>query len=788
MIFPAHIRDQEEVQPVQTHCRACAAYAAVCAPPGMEKLAVLAGLLHDTGKFTIAFANYITKAAHGEPVRPGSVNHTFAGVRFALTRWHRGDNSCRDLTCELLAFAIGSHHGQFDAIAPGGADGYLHRVTDESVPYEEAIGNYLHFCADTVELDALFDAAVRETEAALRHLQPLASSQEEMLFYLSLLARQILSAVMEGDRRDTAEFMGNFHYPQSPVPHWDDLLAVVEAQISALPANTPINAARRQISDSCKAAASRGPGVYRLNVPTGGGKTLASLRYALAAADTVGQKRIIFLIPLLSILEQNARVIREALGNDVLILEHHSNLMQEKSSDEQLDLNELLMQTWDAPVIISTLVQFLNTLLLGKSSCIRRMNALSDSVIIIDEVQSVPRNMLGEFNLALNYLAGFCRATVVLCSATQPCLEHADHMLRYAPQPELVPYTPALWSVFCRTQIFDRRTPPFRVESLADFAVEQAGQWGSLLLICNKKQEAADLFDALEKRWGGKLFHLSTGMCMAHRIDAMEQITAALTDKKPIICVSTQLVEAGVNFSFGCVVRILAGLDNVVQSAGRCNRSGEKGKLCPVYIVNLQGENLSRLKEMDQAQKAAQSVLLLYARDAAAFGNNLCGESAINTYYRTLYAGMDTHEQDYPLAELSTTLFELLSVNNATARAKCPTGGHYLLGQAFRTAGENFRVFDDDTTDVLVPYMTGAELIADFGTPWAKYNFAQRAELLKKAKPFSISLFRYQLDKLQENHGVYPLCEGAALALCPEYYSPMLGFVPEGNVNTLLEV
>lgn len=790
MDFPAHIRLEvmgRTVQTVETHCRHCAAYAAAAAPRGMGQTAFLAGLLHDCGKYTAVFKDYITRAAAGEPVRRGSVNHTFAGVRLAMERWHHGADPFRRLTCEIIAFAVGSHHGQFDCIAPDGTDGYLHRLTDGRIYYGEAKENFLLHCAGDEELDKLFESAACEVTAALERLKSLTENQEELLFHLALLARQILSAVIEGDRRDTAEFMNGGLFAVAPAPNWRALLSHVEARLLALPASKPIEQARRRISDCCRSAADLEDGVYRLNVPTGGGKTLTTLRYALAAAAG-GKRRVLFVIPLLSVLEQNAKVIRDFLGNDGLILEHHSNLVQDIPTDGELESSELLMETWDAPVIVTTLVQLLNTLLLGKPSCIRRMHALTDSIIVIDEVQSVPRNLLGEFDLAVNFLTGFCGAKVVLCSATQPCLEAVSHPLRYAPSPDLVPYDPKLWEVFRRTRIIDRRKPSFTVEGLADFAAKQAGEAGSLLLICNKKQEAAELFQALKTRWNGELFHLSTSMCMAHRICALEKINAALEGNVPVLCVSTQLVEAGVDFSFGCVIRVCAGMDNLVQSAGRCNRGGEHGRLCPVYVVTLQGENLSHLREIDQAQKAAQSVLLRYERDPAAFGNDLAGAEAISAYYHSLYDEMPRGAQDFPLPEpIGTTLFDLLSVN-AKARPHCPAGGQYTLGQAFCTAGEQFHVFDDNSTDVLVPYGDGAGLIVDLGSEQAKYDLMLRKELLQKAKRFTVSLFSYQLKKLEERGGVYSLCEGLVLALAPQFYSSELGVVLEGGIITLSEV
>lgn len=186
---------------------------------------------------------------------------------------------------------------------------------------------------------------------------------------------------------------------------------------------TPIQTARRELSELCLQAASKPGGIFRLNLPTGAGKTLSGLRYALKHAEAFGKERIFFISPLLSILEQNAREIRKAIGDDSIVLEHHSDIITGELSDDELSRYELLCDSWNSPIVITTLVQFLNTLFSGKTASVRRFNSLANSVIVIDEVQTVPLKTLSLFNYAINFLSEVCNATVVLCSATQPYLE-----------------------------------------------------------------------------------------------------------------------------------------------------------------------------------------------------------------------------------------------------------------------------------------------------------------------------------------------------------------------------
>lgn len=804
MVFPAHLRTDPDgtrrVQTVEEHCRKSAQDASHCIGPHLAKAAYLAGLLHDMGKFTRAFRQYILAAAAGEAVRRGSVNHTFAGARWILERWHhpecfdkmRGQRQrYRPLTAEILAAAVAAHHGLFDGIDPNGMDGFVYRIEKDGIDYEEAKNNFLDKCADTEELDSLFDAAVEEVADVLERCRRLANHLDEQMLYVSMLTRQILSAVIQGDRENTAAFMKGTQEEWEPDESeaWENRLAAVEARLDALPRQSEIDRARRAISQRCREAADGQAGIFRLTVPTGGGKTLATLRFALAQAAQGKKQRVIFAIPLLSILEQNAAVIREFLGDSSAILEHHSNVVRERNAYDELDPVELMQESWQAPVIITTMVQLLDTLFAGRTSCIRRMHALQDSVIVMDEVQSVPRHLLSGYNLALNYLSGVCGATVVLCSATQPCLEYAKHPLRYAWRPELVPEEDTWRQVFGRTTILDRRRASgYTIEELADFAIECGNREGSLLLICNTKAQARELFETVERRWNGCLAHLSTSMCMDHRRRVLGKVCQALTERRPVMLISTQVVEAGVDISFGCVIRVLAGMENVVQAAGRCNRHGEYGERRPVYIVNIRGENLSRLPDIRQAQQAAASLLLQFERQPEAFGADITGPAAIQAYYRALYAEMDPDAQDNPLPAYGTTWLDLLTCNRQF-RARCSTAGRYTLVQAFRTAGEAFRVFDDATTDVLVPHEEGKTCIAELSSQRARCDAAYRESWIRRGAAFSVALYTHQLKKLGEIGGIQDIFgDGSVLALLPGCYDEQTGVRIEGDADIFQEV
>lgn len=799
--YPAHIRCEKDgmecVQTVEEHCRSTAEYARqMLAARGLSVSAYLAGLIHDAGKFTVRFREYITRAAHGEEARRGSVNHTFAGVRFLMERYHTDALEFADIAAELLALAVGSHHGWFDCVDEKRQNGFEHRKNKTDIGYEEAIGNFLRSCADENELSALFNESVKELEPVLERIfemsEHIADGRrlEETLFYTGLLARLLLSVVIEGDRRDTASFMSDVHFPTEANDDerrqlWDDCLHRVEGKLSEFSQDTDIQKARRDISDQCRAFAEKESGIYRLNVPTGGGKTLSSLRYALAHAAKWKKRRLFFISPLLSILEQNAKVIRDFVQNDDIILEHHSNLVRTENSKDELDVNELLTETYDAPVIITTLVQLLNTLFSGKAASIRRFHTLCDSVIVIDEVQTVPNKMLSLFSLAVNFLVKICGATVVLCSATQPCVEKIDHPL-HEPIDEIVPFDPVIWNPFKRTDIRD--CGALSLEEIVSFALDILSEADSLLIVCNKKNEASELFHRL-KDFGGDCYHLSASMCTQHRRDVLDRIKESLKrqDGTKTLCVSTQVIEAGVDISFGQVIRFAAGMDSVVQAAGRCNRNGEAGEgvTAPVCLVQCRNENLNRLPDIQRGKDATTALLCDFSRNPAQFSGSLSSDEAIEYYYRALYQDMPCGYQDYPVKG-KPSLLSLLTLNERYADAESPHCGEYLFHQAFRLAGSLFEVFDQDTTDVLVPYGEGEKIITNLSSERAKYDLHYVKEQVELAKPYTVSLYRYQVDALQRERA---LCErnGGVLTLIGHYDSDT-GFSDKETELNFLEV
>ena len=785
MEYPAHIRKvdgKKYIQTVEEHCHGVAEIAAeLLRDIGLEKTAYLAGMVHDLGKFSKNFKNYIEKAADGEKVQRGSVNHTFAGVRFLLEK-HSDEQLCgfSDIVLEILAYAVGAHHGLFDCVDDNNNNGFTKRIQKEGIDYLNAAQEFLKICCSKQDIEDLLKQSEKECLPVFNEIEKLADNVDakiqntQITFYIGFLARLILSAIIEADRSDTSQFMnGYFEKTVKNISEiWINCIKNVEQKLSTMPLDKPINKTRAQISALCAEAGNLESGIYRLNLPTGAGKTLTSLRYALHHALAHNKKRIIFTMPLLSIIEQNAGIIHDYIGNEELIIEHHSNIVETDENDE-LDKRELLVESWDVPIIITTMVQMLNTLFAGKTANIRRMQALCNSIIVIDEVQTVPDKMLSLFNLALNFLAKICNATIILCSATQPCFEKTMYPLDKSVK-DLITLTKEQETVFKRVRL--EYKGEMDCEELADFAAGILEENNSLLLVCNTKNEAAVMFNLLcSKIKDVKAFHISAGMCTAHRKETIKEMQEALENKQQkVLCVSTQVIEAGVDVSFARVIRLLAGMDNIVQATGRENRNREFDGLAPGYIVRLKGEVLKGLSEIEAAKNAAANLLVKYKNSPKIYDNDLMSEKAINEYYECLYGNVNDGYHDFYIESVRDSILNLMSCNENVDSGKIPEYNKYFMHQALKTAGGLFTVFDESSIDIIVPYNRGIEIIQEVFAVGDK-DYGKLKAVLNEAKLYTVSLFKYQKIKLEEQGALIFVPSAGVYILQDGYYDELTG-------------
>ena len=449
-----------------------------------------------------------------------------------------------------------------------------------------------------------------------------------------------------------------------------------------------------------------------------------------------------------------------------------------------MDWRRILTERWDVPVIFTTQVQFLYTIFACGNSSIRRLHALQDSILIFDEIQTLPVKCTYMFNLAINFLKEFCRTTTILCTATQPPLEQLDFPIDAGRDAELTTDISEVFEAFRRVRIENCcRDGGSSVEDIAAAICRSAEGEGDVLCIVNLTKQARELYRAVSELVQDadieiRAVHLSTKMCPAHRKKVLAEVREELRCRKEhperrLVCISTQLVEAGVDVSFPVVYRALAGFSSIAQAAGRCNRHGELAQ-GTVRIFAFTDENLSRLEDIQAGQKIARA--LLFEKEA----DGILSPQAMEEYFRKFYKEQIEGCMGYPLHD-GNTLLDLLSINDAGVRV-CKERGdtvHTGFVHAFHDAGRAFEVIDSHAETVLVPYGAGKELALAFDTKTEKRLFYKN---MKRAQQYTVNLFSYEIKRLS-GMGAVRRTESGVIALREEYYSEAFGVQFEEQQN-----
>lgn len=816
--FVAHHRPSDNTwQPLGDHLAGVGGLAAQFAGKlGLQDMGELLGLLHDFGKFSHAFQTYL-KSAIGvlnqdededwvdAKSLKGKVDHSTAGAQFAWQTLSKGGLP-EQIVGQVVALCIASHHsGLIDCIG-GRAETFGEDIFNRRMQKAQQ-KTYLD------EVRRLVDPQLLERCNELLARQGFVIRFQELLTQIGrantvnqqggpvsaqqqfgLLVRFIFSCLIDADRIDTADFESKRHSnsrPKGCYTDWPVLVERLERHLLHLPPTRPIDHLRQDISRHCQQAAARPSGIYTLTVPTGGGKTLASLRFALHHAQQRSLDRIIFIIPFTSIIDQNAKVVRDVLEpanalkeKGCIVLEHHGSLTPEQQTWRE----KMLCENWDAPVIYTTMVQFLEALFGSGTRGARRMHQLANATLIFDEVQTLPIKCAHLFNNAINFLAGQCNTTVLLCTATQPLLHEIDKgkgSINLSPSHELMPDVARLFKALKRVVVSDqRKAGGWTDQEVAELAINEMRLSGSCLVIVNTKASARRIFEICAAAVAPEIvFHLSTDMCPAHRKARLQVLLDRLRNGQPALCVSTQLIEAGVDVDFGTVIRFMAGLDSIAQAAGRCNRNGLRTAGI-VHVVNPKVENLDKLPDILLARNAALRVLDEYTQDPARFHADLIGPTALHAYYRYYFFDRAA-DMSYPVPAGDTaqtdTLLNLLSFNKASVgeyarqQGKAPP---VFFRQAFMTAAKAFHAIDSATQAVIVPFgEVGKKLVADL---CAAYDVELEIDLLRKAQQFSVNVFPHVLKKLiaaEALHEIKP--DSRILCLNERYYSDFFGLATE---------
>jgi len=800
MNFIAHIRENDKrIQTVEEHLLDVKELAESYGEKlGVKHLSGLAGMLHDLGKYSNEFKEYILEAVNNPkaPPKRGSVDHSTAGGKLLYEFFHVTNiTPYKGIVAEIVGNAIISHHSNLqDFLNPDLESNYLKRVRDKELPeFDSSKETFFDHVMSEKDFHEYVDKAAGEVEEFLVK-EPQENNEKQLMF----LTKFIFSALIDADRTNTRLFEENkneediINHQELFHTYYERLMTKINTFKKHPNANKPINLLRSAMSDQCELFAGKPSGIYTLSIPTGGGKTLASLRYALKHAMLNNKKRVIYVVPYTTIIEQNAAEIRKILMDDANVLEHHSNVIEDDNdNDENQDglttfqqKLKLAKDNWDSPVIFTTMVQFLNVFYAKGSRNSRRLHNLSESVIIFDEVQKIPISCVSLFNQALNFLKVHAYSSIVLCTATQPALDFVEHKLEINTDAEMIDSLDHVIDAFKRVEIVDKATDErFNNDKLANFIYEKMKEVQSVLIILNTKTVVKNIYNRLiEQDMGIPIYHLSTAMCAAHRNKILAEVRQHLNQGNKIICISTQLIEAGVDVSFDCVIRSLAGLDSIAQAAGRCNRHGEKD-IQNVYVIDHEEENLNHLKEIKVGKQLAKKILIDIKRDGKSHGGNVLSIQAMDRYFKEYYTEFKTG-LNYFIPKLKKEMTELLTATKAKSsyyQAYVHNERKHLplfLVNSYKTAAENFHVIENMTTSVIVPYEEGKEIIAELNS---NSSIEDLTRLLRKAQQYTINLYRFEVEQLGKNDGLVSYLDGKIFALKESSYNQEFGFNIEND-------
>jgi CRISPR-associated endonuclease/helicase Cas3 len=712
------------------HLGCVAMLAALFAEKFGPEWAKRAGLWHDLGKYRERFQNYIRLVSGFEADahikgEAGKAPHSTAGAILSFERF--------GITGRILAYLIAGHHAGLSDWHSG-----LDARLDDPASKQELAEALAANPPDEILMPGDFKPDLKSVPGLGKGF--------------ALWVRMLFSCLVDADFLDTERYMDRErHDLRNQWPTLKELAPLFDrymADLSAKASPTDVNLLRAAILGQCQAKALEAPGLFSLTVPTGGGKTLSSMAFALEHAARHDKKRIIYVIPYTSIIEQTANIFRGIFGE--AIIEHHSNA----ESDPNLENTQsrLASENWDAPIIVTTNVQFFESLFASKTSRCRKLHNIVDSIVVLDEAQLLPPEFLQPILDTLNLLTAHYGVTVVLSTATQPALASREYFdtsqnLRGLDNVrEIITEPDELYRRLERVEI--RLPADWHTPTDWDTLAHELTTHESVLAIVNRRQDARELWQRMPE---GTL-HLSALMCGAHRSEAIASIKARLKAGIPTRVISTQLVEAGVDVDFPVVYRALAGLDSIAQAAGRCNREGKQDKGKVVVFVPPKPAPPGFLRK---GEDACRNVLHTHT------GNPL-DRSLFSHYFERLYyaCNLDEKEIAYQL-KMDGTLDRELAVN-------------------FRTAANRFRLIqDEDSVPVIVHYQgEGSE--AEKWIATLRKNGPGRW-LMRKLQRYTVNIHRRDADRLLRQGDIEEAIPGLYVQVSDWLYHPDLGFNPDGT-------
>lgn len=675
---------------------------------GAAEAARALGLLHDLGKYTPEFQ---------QRLRGGKlhVDHSTWGAKIACERLGS--------IGRLLAYGIAGHHA---GLANGAGEG-------------ERTSLSARLQLDLPTLDAIWQQEIELPQALsmpagfkLRG-ETVQEKKDWRGFQLAFFTRMLFSCLVDADFLDTEQFYKkvggevNYRTEADPAPPLQALRAQLDRHLSGFRADSDVNKIRANVLQQVRSRAADAPGLFSLTVPTGGGKTLTSLAFALDHALAHGLRRIIFVIPYTSIVEQNARVFRDALGDlgSRAVLEHHSAFVARpvpKNDHERYQAQEklrLAMENWDAPIVVTTAVQFFKSLFAARPSRCRKLHNVAGSVVVLDEAQTMPLKLLRPCVAAIDELARNYRSSVVLCTATQPALEAPNFVGGLDNVRELVPEPKRLFARLRRVSV--RQLGVLNDAELS----EHLRSRGQVLCIVNNRRHARAVYQGMTDLPGAR--HLTTLMCARHRSKVLDEVRQLLDRGESCRLVSTSLIEAGVDVDFPTVLRAEAGLDSIAQAAGRCNREGKRdAATSEVLIFATDNKDWAPPVELLQYAGTGREILRQFASDPLL-------PDVISRYFELLYWQQGEDAMDEPA---------LLSLLKSSRVDSLP----------METLEKKFRMIDNVQVPIIVPYDGEARGLLQ-SLEHAEYS----GGLARKLQPYLVQLPKYAFEMLYKAGAVTPV-------------------------------
>lgn len=691
---------------------------------GSEDWAHLAGLWHDLGKYRDKFQKYIKSVsgydaeAHIEGA-PGRVDHSTAGAIYAIEKL--------GLQGRILAYLIAGHHAGLPDWnnAEGGQSVLFQRIENGKQ------NGYLQEAFDAMPSAEILNQSRPES------LPPNGS--------LALWLRMLFSCLVDADFLDTEAFMDDKRSGlRSEYPSMVTLKHAFDQYMADKAANakdSDVNRIRAEVLRQCREKAKLPSGLFSLTVPTGGGKTLSSMAFALDHAFHHGKDRVIYVIPYTSILEQTAEIFRGIFGAENVI-EHHSNL----DPDREDSRSRLATENWDAPIIVTTNVQFFESLFAARTSRCRKLHNIVNSVVVLDEAQLLPPEFLAPILHVIQDLAGGYKVSFVLSTATQPAFSSRPKFTGLKNVCELMDDPERLYADLKRVEaeLPNDFASPRTWESIAG----ELKQYESVLCIVNSRKDCRELHGLMPK----DTIHLSALMCGQHRSKIIGEVKQRLQSGIPTRVVSTQLVEAGVDMDFPVVYRALAGLDAVAQAAGRCNREGNLPQLGKVVVFVPPKPAAPGL--LRKAQQSGEEIMRLTTSDPLT-------RERFEAYFRHYYASLNSLDK--------ANIAGLLDLHNQAEARKAEFN--------FRTAASNFRLIDEEgQTAVIVRYGESPGLI-DALEKSQNMEPHERRGILRRLQRYTVNIREYECRKLLESREIREIFPGVYIQASDLLYHSQLGLL-----------